>query len=265
MTAVNPARLRYQIQALTTFFLSPVEFHQRLQALFSLYANYALRFGENAASRPLIPMYHLPHPVMRQLALDLKPLIEADPEAALAAADELWGDEYYEVKQTAILIINALPLHDPGPMIERLRIWLSPEVDKVLKSELISTGMTRLQDAFPEAWEGLIQSLLSQTQPEIIALGIQALGEGVKSPNFKNLPAVFRLASPYLTAPDSTYFRDLEDLIVTMAELSPMETAYFLKQTLSVSSSQDTARLIKSCITAFPDDIQSDLKSALKK
>lgn len=265
MTAVNPTRLRFQIQALTAFFPSPVAFHQQLRGLFSLYANYALRFGENAASRPLIPMYHLPHPVMRQLALDLKPLIEADSEAALAAADELWGDEYYEVKQTAILIINTVPLQDPEPMIERLRVWLSPDLDRVLKSELIATGMTRLEDAFPEAWEGLIQSFLSQTQPEIVALGIQTLGEGLKSASFKNLPAVFRVVSPYLRTPNSTYFRELEDLIAALAEQSPVETAYFLKQTLSVSSSQDTARLIKSCLTAFPVEIQADLKSTLKK
>jgi hypothetical protein len=265
MTAVNPTRLRAQIQALTAFFFSPVAFHQQLQALFSLYANYALRFGENAASRPLIPMYHLPHPVMRQLAFDLKPLIEADPQAALEIADELWGDDTYEVKQTAILIMDALPLQDPKPMIERLSKWLSPELDKVLKSELITTGMNRLQDAFPEAWEDLIQSFLSQTQPQMVALGIQALAESLKRPSFKNLPAVFRLVSPYLRAPDSTYFRDLEDLIAALADQSPVETAYFLKQTLSISSSRDTARLIKGCVTAFPEPIQADLKSALKK
>jgi hypothetical protein len=79
MTAVNPTRLRHQIQELIAFFDAPLEFHQALRTLFSLYANYSLRFGESASIRPLILMYHLPHPVMRQLNFDLQPRIDSRP------------------------------------------------------------------------------------------------------------------------------------------------------------------------------------------
>lgn len=265
MTAVNPTRLRFQIQGLMAFFDSPEVFHQKLRQLFSLYANYALRFGDSAVSRPLIPMYHLAHPVMRQLALDLKPHIQDHPQAALALADELWQDEYYEIKRTAILVIGSVPLEDPQPIVERVADWLIPGLDNVLKTDLLSVGTRQLQESFPEAWEKLILSLLSQTEPEMIALGIQALAEGSKSPTFKNLPALFRLASPFIRSPHSTFTRDLEDLIEALAELSPNETGYFLKQILSVSTSPETDRLIKSCLAAFPADIQEDLKSTLAK
>lgn len=265
MTAVNPTRLRFQMQGLMAFFNSPVEFHQKLVGLFSLYANYALRFGQNALARPLIPIFNLPHPVLRQLKLDLQSHIEADPQAALEVADQLWQDDYYEIKQTAIWIIGSLPIDDPQPILDRVLLWLTPGLDQVVKRDLLSIGTRSLQDRFPEAWEALILSLLSKNEPEMIALGIQALAEGSKSPNFKNLPAIFRLASPFIRDPHMEYSRDLEDLIEVLAQLSPKETGYFLKQILSVSVSRDTTRLIKNCLSAFPDEVKRDLQSALKK
>lgn len=265
MTAVNPTRLRFQILGLMASFDAPIEFHQKLRGLFSLYANYALRFGENVPTRPLISMYHLPHPVMRQLTLDLKQRVAENPQAALALADELWGDEYYEVRHTAIRIIGALPLDDPQPVLGRVQGWLTPDLDQALRLDLFTIGTRSLQEAFPEAWEGLIHSFLTQTEPKQISLGIQALSEGAKSPNFKNLPTLFRLAGPFIRDPHSAYTRDLEDLIEALAALSPKETAYFLKQILSVSTSPETSRLVKNCLSVFPEEVQADLKSSLQK
>lgn len=263
MTAVNPIRLRFQVQGVLASFSSPEEFHHKLRGLFSLYANYALRFGETAPSRPLIPMYHLPHPVLRQLKLDLQHQLDALPEAALAAADELWNDPYYEIKYIAILILGTLPLDDPQPVRERIQQWLTPNLDQVLKSDLLSMGTLTLQDSFPDVWEALVLSYLSEAEPERNALGIQALAEGAKRPEFKNLPAVFRLASPFIRTPHSAFSRDLEGLVEILARLHPQETGYFLRQTLSLSVSPATARLIKNCLSSFPEDIQRDLKSAL--
>jgi hypothetical protein len=96
----------------------------------------------------------------------------------------------------------------------------------VLKSDLLSIGTRSLQERFPQAWEALVLSLLAKTDPKINALGIQALVAGVKQPNFQNLPAVFRLASPFIRDPHSAYTRDLEDLIEALAEISPRKPAF---------------------------------------
>ncbi len=265
MTAVNPTRLRFQIQGVIAFFDSPLQFHQKLVGLFSLYATSALRYGESASNHPLIATYNLPHPVMRQLKVDLKSHIEADPQAALAITDQLWQDDYYEIKHTAIWILGAIFWDDAQPILDRLRLWLQPGEDQVIKKELVSIGARSLQSDFPEAWETFIMSLLSNKKAEMTALGIRTLAEGSKSPNFKNLPAIFRLASPFIRDPHMAYTRDLEDLIETLADLSPKETAYFLKQILSVSVSRETSRLIKNSLSAFPKEIQSDLKSAINQ
>ena len=134
MVAVNPTRLKFQINDLMTFFESPVEFRQNLHALFSLYANYALRLGDNEFTRSLIPRYNLPHPVIRQLNADLQLLIDKDPQSALKLADELWKDEYYEVKYLAIYILSIFPIkEDPHPVLNRIRTWLTPNLERILK------------------------------------------------------------------------------------------------------------------------------------
>ena len=265
MTAVNPTRLRFQVQGVMAFFDSPVEFHQKLVGLFSLYANYSLRLGESAQQRPLIPTYHLPHPIMRQLQVELKTEIAANPQAALAIADQLWQDAHYEIKHIAIWIIGTLPCEDPQPILDRLETWLQPDEDQVIKKELVSIGTRSLQSEFPQAWESFITRLLTSTEPDMTALGLQSLSEGAKRPDFKNLPAIFRLASPFIRAPHMAYARELEDLVQTLADLSPKETAYFLKQLLSVSVSKETSRLIKNCLSAFPEEIQKDLKTAINQ
>ena len=265
MTAVDPTRLRHQIHNLMAYFDAPVQFHHALRELFSLYANYSLRFGESAPIRPLIPMYHLPHPVTRQLNLDLHPPITADPPAALALADELWNDPYYEIKQTAIVIIGSISPDDPQVILERLKPWLTPDLDQVLKADLLSTGTRALQESFPQAWENLVLSLLSESDPAMNALGIQALVAGANRPNFQNLPSVFRLASPFIRDPHTAFIRDLQDLIEILAVISPQETGFYLRQTLALSISSETPRLIKNCLVSFPEEIQADLNSALNQ
>ena len=88
---------------------------------------------------------------------------------------------------------------------------------------------------------------------------------GVKRPNFQNLPAVFRLVSPFIRDPHSAYLRDLEELIGALAYISPQETGFFLRQTLSIIISPETPRLIKNCLAAFPEEIQAELKSAINQ
>jgi len=264
MPAVNPTRLRFQIQDLLADFNRPPVFRRRLQELFSFYANRTLKFGDIPQQRSYLPAYHLPQPVVRQLKLDLNPVTKEQPSDALALADELWLDPYLEIRQIAIYILGVTPVDQPDPILERLQGWLSPELDSTLSSDLFSTGTQYLQETFPSDWESFIQSLLSMKEPKMIAAGIAGLSEGIKNPSFKNLPAVFRLVSPFLRQPEPDLMRELINLIEALAEYAPTETAFFLRQSLSISDSPTTAQIVKGSLSFFPVDIQEDLKSSLK-
>jgi hypothetical protein len=265
MPAVAPKRLRFQIDELMTFFDQSWEFHRCLQNLFSQYANRHLQYGDTSPPRPLIPTYNLPLPVMRQLNLDLSRQCKREPEAALALADELWKDDHMEIKQTAIHILSQVPINEPALILSRITKWVSPNLDKGLISQLFSTGSQQLQDDFQEEWEQFIISFLEKEDPKTIALGIKGLSEGLKGPNFKNLPAVFRLISPLIRNPHPAYQQDLVRLVSNLVRHSPTETAFFLKQILTVSESSATEKLIKDCLYAFPEDLRLDLRASIKK
>jgi len=264
MPAVDPTRLRFQIESLMAFFKFPQKFHHQLQDIFGFYANRTLRFGDSIPARPLIPIYGLPKPVLQQLEIDLKRHITADPEAALILADELWKDTYLEIKSTAINILESVPITEPNPILMRIDNWLSPDLDKALISQLFSMGTLKLQDDFLDSWKGFLESLLNQNDPKWAALGIRGLSEVINTPEFKNLPAIFRLTGPFIQNPQQPYFRNLKLLIKNMALHSPTETGFFLKQALAVSESPNTAQLVKQCLPLFPEDIRQGLSASIK-
>lgn len=264
MPAVDLARLRFQIEALTKRFDSPPAFHRALQDLFSLYSHHALQRASESKMRPLLPAYKVPHPILRQLKQDLTPFCIRQPAEALALADELWQGTHLEIKQVAILLLGHTPV-EPDLIIQRLALWLTPHLDKRLLDDIFAIGTRQLQIQSPTAWEHFIESYLSEGDLSRSILGIRGLTEGVKNPNFKNLPAVFRLISPIVRQPDRQVLRELARLIEVLSKQHAIETGFFLNQTLTLPHTPETERLVKQCLNAFPQDIQDNLKAMLRR
>lgn len=264
MPAVNPARLNFQIADLLSSFDAPSEFHRKIKDLFSLYANRTLRPGETTQRMPLTPAYHLPDPVMRQLRMELTPFASTRPDAALALADTLWLDNTFEVRQVAALLLGHAGIDGPEPVLSRLDRWLSPALDPALREILLDSATHRLQSRFPKPWEAWIESLLSRREPSWIALGLAGLRASLGPSAPHNLPAVYRIISPFVRDPHPEAINELRRLVTVLAAQSPTETAFFLKQALSVSSSPGTIRLVRQSLPAFPSRIQEDLKAVLR-
>ena len=263
MPAVNPARLKNQIDHMVSFITKPDAFHRELQMVFEFYANRTLRMGDYISSQPLIPLYHLPDPVIRQVELSIRQHIQEEPLDGFAIADELWTDEFFEIRHLAGYTLGMIPLEDPEPVCRRLRTWLSPDLDQALTTDLLSRGTHTLRLDFPLVWEQFIESYLSHIDPRMVGLGIQGLRVSLQHRSDKLLPSVFRLISPLVIEVDQTLSKELEHLIKAMSVVSPTETAYYLKQTLSISDSEGLTRLVKQCLPFFDDDLQIELRPSL--
>jgi hypothetical protein len=82
--------------------------------------------------------------------------------------------------------------------------------------------------------------------------------------NYENLPLLYRIVHPFtLTAPQELRL-DLLELLRALTRRSPQETAYFLRQNLSHPDSMDTAWLIRQIVDEFPDDLQGNLRNAVR-
>ncbi len=264
MPAVNPTRLSFQVADLMESFHSPEEFHKKIRDLFSRYANRTLRHGELSKMASLMPMYHLPDPVMRQLRSELNPIISREPGAALNLADSLWQDEVFEVRQVAVHILGHAGVTEPDPLISRLEKWLSPDLEPALKEAVLFSGTQRLQSKFPQHWETWIESLLARANPAWIGMGLMGLRAGLGTSTSQKLPIVFRIISPFIRDPKPGMLHEINRVIKALAEQSPTETAYFLKQTISLSDSPKTIHLVRQCLPFFSEEIRKELKEALK-
>ncbi len=264
MPAVNPARLNLQIADLLESFHSPKKFHKKIQELFSYYANRTLRQSEMADITPLMHMYHLPDPVLHQLKLALQPIINQEPQAALNLADVLWQDKFFEPRQMAIYLLGQTSGAGPDPIISRLENWLSPELEPALKEVIFFSGTQQLQSSFPQDWEAWIESLLNRDNTSWISMGLIALRAGLRFSPLEKLPVIFRVLSPFIREPHPGIMNEMTHLIEELAKQSPTETAYYLKQSLSLSKSPSTRRLVRHCLPAFPEDARVELQRALK-
>jgi hypothetical protein len=95
-------------------------------------------------------------------------------------------------------------------------------------------------------------------------LGLQALLPLIRDPGFEDLPVFFRTIQPLARQTPPALRPDLLDVLETLAERSPTETAYFLRQTLDTPDALDTPWLIRQLLHAFPPENQSALREALK-
>jgi hypothetical protein len=263
MPAVNPTRLNLQIADLLESFNAPEEFLKKIRDLFSFYANRTLRQSDMAEMTPLLHMYHLPDPVMPQLKLALRPSINQAPQNALILADTLWQDKFFETRQIAIYLLGQTTTTEPDPIITRLENWLSPELEPVLKETILFSGTQQLQSNFPQGWSAWVESLLSRDNASWISMGLIALRAGLRSSPSEKLPEIYRMLSQFIREPHFAIMNEMTRLIEALANQSPTETAYYLKQALSLSKSSSTKRLIRQCLPFFPEEARAELQAAL--
>jgi hypothetical protein len=57
---------------------------------------------------------------------------------------------------------------------------------------------------------------------------------------------------------------DLLDVLVCLAHRSPTETAFFLRQTLTLPNAPATPGLIRQVLNEFPPEIEKNLRSTVR-
>ena len=264
MPAAELTRLRTQINGLIQVFDDPNSFRTALRDLFEIYADLAYRPGQTVLQQSLLPSYRIPKLVMRQLELELGRTCRESPDNALKVVDALWHDPYLEPRQLSTLLLGTIPASHSQLVADKIQLWAQPEENSRIVDALFQNGTTTLRHAAPRQLLALIEEWLSSTRAGIQVLGIRAIVPIARDPAFENLPPIFRMLGPLLQNPHSALQTDLQIAIETLARRSPMETIYFLRQTLSISSAPATSRLIRRCLPAFEPAQQTSLRAALQ-
>ncbi len=263
MPAIDLARLRKQANRLANFFFLPEEFMKHLRETLEFYVNYTLRTKENVAPGSNLKTYRTPPAVLTQIEYELRPLAEANPEAALELADALWEAGALETSLLAAYLLGRIPPREER-LLPRLTLWTGQVRDPEVRAELLSTSLTRMRKEAPEQFLNLIREYLHPARIRSWGNGIQALLPMIAERDDSRLPTILDLAEPILIEAPSTLQNELAELITALYRASPNETTFLLKQVLKNSQNPMTAVTLRRIASAFPSPLEKELRELLR-
>jgi hypothetical protein len=263
MPAIQPDRLKAQVTQIGEDFMQPSRYAQRLHDLLDFYADRTRRPGQLGSRVPILPHYHTPAPVIREVQRSLAAqAAAAGPQAALSLIDALWADEAYEPRIIAAYLLSRSGL-DPTTLAQRLAEWIHPSQDLQIATNLLESGYAGLGHVHPESWIDLIRGWLASNRAGMQSIAVQAISLVVRDPAFENFPPIFNLLTPLIQSAPVALHTELSNLIEQLAMRIPAETAFFLRQSLSVSADRSITRLVRRCLPFFDASIQQTLREAL--
>ncbi|MBN1536573.1 MAG: DNA alkylation repair protein [Anaerolineales bacterium] len=265
MTAIQPARLREQVSKLASLHKNPDEFIRELHGLLNHYGRHVYRAGKAAAPSRLLPSYQTPEPVLRQIELEMTPILEKDTAAGIVICDALWDEAYFELKMLAARIIGKIPPQYSVEALNRIFNWSSQTKDKSLSEALYHRGLVDTISKEPDNAINRVQTWLDSTNKKEKLFGIQIILATLENKNFKNLPLVFGLIGPLVRQAPSDLRPYIIQILIHLTHRTPNETAYFFQQNLEFSIDNDTAWFIRRCLSAFPQPTQESLRASIRK
>jgi hypothetical protein len=264
MPAVQLTRLRAQVDDLNSRFSQPAAYLRSLRDLLELYADRTYQPGQGVPSKVLVPSYHVPILVMRHLESSLENHAREDPAAALPLADLLWQEEYLEPRLLASSALGQAPLDPPEQVLDRLVTWARTGEEPLVRAGLFLHGTDRLRQEQPGLWLQRIQVWLSDPDLSVQMLGLEALLPLVRDPHYEDLPPIFPLVQPLFRSAPPPLLPVLQNLLEALARRSSVETAYILRQILTMQRPPALSRLVRRCLPAFDPAEQAMLKSLLR-
>jgi DNA alkylation repair enzyme len=265
MPAIQLARLKHQTARLADYFDRPPDFIHELYELLDAYSDRTHKPGRSGEPPPLMESFEVPKPVLRQLLIDIKPLVESKPNEALRLADALWAEPYLEIRTLAASILGLVPPKPPEEIIGKVKTWLRSDIDDQLVSMVLNKALEKVRSEFPDTLINQVDRWLGE--PDIFSqqVGLRALIPLLSSQQYENLPVFFHLLSPFTRKAPLRLRPEILDSLQLLASRSPNETAYFLRQNLEAPENPDTAMLTRQCLPFFPPENQQGLRSALRE
>lgn len=263
MPAIILSRLRQQASLLAGHFQEPAAFSRSLHHLLEFYADRTQRAGQSGAPPPLLAAFNAPLPVLRQIVIELAPLAEKDPPAALALCDELWTEGFLEYRLLAIQLLGKVPLRPLEAVIQRVDRWAQESYNEErMLTAILHQGLARLRQEDPQQVLKLVETWLGDPDLTCQKLGLRALPPLFFTEIAENLPVILRLITPFVRLAPTDLRPDVLEVVLALVRLSPTETAHFLRYNLEMEA--DAAWLVRQCIPEFPENLQESLRASVR-
>jgi hypothetical protein len=203
----------------------------------------------------VLPAYRAPQAVLRQIEMELAPLAGAFPDQAMALTDALWKDGHLETRLLAATLLGRI--HPETPLLlERITAWVSRARDNQVRTALLSVSLARLRRESPSEFLRLVAGWFDPSTIKMWSNGIHALLPLIEDVSYDNLPPVYDAVHVVVETAPSMLQNDLVDLIRALYAASPVETSYFLRQTLAASNSPHVPMTFRRILPSLPEELQ---------
>ncbi len=263
MPAIDIARLRIQAAALVEKFDQPALFLKDLREILDLYADRTLRANVSAPAS-VLPAYRAPQAVLRQIEMELLPLVATFPAQAMTLTDALWKEGLLETRLLAASLLGRIAPNTPL-LQERITAWVSHTRDASLRKSLLENSLNRLRREDPAEFLRLLEGWFLPATPKLWASGLQALLTLLQDPRYDNLPPVFDLFQPVLENASSSLQNELALVINALYRASPVETVYFLRKTIRGSLRADTILTLRRALPLLTGPLRTQAQEMIRQ
>lgn len=264
MPAINISRLENQISNLAGLISDPAAFRQELHAVLGFYHRYAHRPAKDAVPKSFMRIYDLPDQVIKQIELGLRKTAQSHPNQVFELISELWQDDHFEARDMAAFLLGQVPIEFADRVKQQILDWLSQSLDRAVIEAIFTKSTQTIRRQTPADWRDFIRKLLEGPNPRLQNYALHALALSSDILELSAIPAVFNQIRPFLQSNDPRFDDNLRKIIAVLAEISPNETVYFLKELLSDTEGTHIESQVRTYLNAFPEEIRASLVEALK-
>jgi hypothetical protein len=265
MPVIDPSRLQQQIQLCFAKQSNVELFITAIKNLLESYSDHTYRPGEMVTLPSSLRSYHVPQPLIRALKRELASISQSQPEQALAIAKELWELPIQECKDLAISILENLPIEMEKELFKIAEQWVSTCVHNEFIESIAKHVTNPFRTKLPATLINQAQKWIVDERINVRRFGFFVLDQISLSISFSDLPLLFKVISPYLNRCPAQIYADIVSICNNLIAKSPKEMAYLMHTTLIENPSADVKKLIKSCLHAFPIELQKDLSALVKR
>lgn len=264
MPAIQLARLRSEVAQLISYADHHGRFIQQLNIFLERYANRAQRPGE-IGSRPILPTFNVPAPVLRQVKRELTIYISQNPDNANELINQLWHQKNFECRLLAVFLLGVVDLSPSTGLYERIKTYFLDNEDVGIAAALIDDSLSKLISMDLQMGENQIYQWLLTKSVRIKILGLRSLGLLLKIPSFQDMPWLFSVTSPYIRQSSPELRPYTLRLLQQLARQYPQELIYVFQDNLQFPEHTDTKWFIRNCQREFSPDYHPQLRKILQQ
>ena len=265
MSAINLQRLRTQLKLLLPQIGNLIEFVYGLREIYNFYADHTHPVGEPPTGVFSLPAFNTPTVLNREVMQTLTPYCENEPDLILELIDQLWQEPEVELRQLAAQLLGKLPPAKFESVIDRIRAWSEAAINTELLPYLHRYASVNIREHTPQRWLDLLYEWETSERKWLAKLAIEGIIPLIDDENFENLPALFTFITPLIINPSTEYQFDLLTVIKHLAQRSEVETVYFLKKAISLSTDPGMPRFIRRALEFFSPEMQTSLRNAARE